>query len=72
MSIDQGTSLPEPHIKNNLQDDPFEELKIALDRNNESCSISENSDTEDTLDTPIDLTKNDDDPQGMVCTNAVI
>ena len=72
MSIDQDTSLPESLIKDTLQDDRIEELKITLERNTESCSISENSDTEDTLDTPIDLTKNDDDPQGMFCTNAVI
>ena len=72
MSINQDTSLQESHIKDALQDDAIEELKITLDRNNESCSISENSGTEDTLDTPIDLTKNDDDPQGMFCTNAVI
>ena len=72
MSIDQDTSLPESHINDTLQDDRIEELKMTLDRSNESCSISENSDTEHTLDTPIDLTKNDDDPQGMFCTNAVI
>ena len=72
MSINQDTSLHESHIKDTLQDDTIEELKIPLDRNNETCSISENSGTEDTLDTPIDLTKNDDDPQGMFCTNAVM
>ena len=71
MSIDEDTSLPESHINDTLQDDRIEELKMNLDRNNESCTISENSDTEDTLDTPIDLKKNDDDPQGMFCTNAV-
>ena len=72
MAISQDTSVHESHKKDTLQDDTIEDLKITLDRNNESCSISENSDTEDTLDTPIDLTKNDDDPQGMFCTNAVI
>ena len=70
MPINQDISVHESHIKDTLQDDTIEELKITLDRNNESCSISENSGTEDTLDTPIDLTKNDDDPQGMlVCVN---
>ena len=48
-----------------VQEDPIEELNITLDRSNDSGSVSGNSGTEDTLDTPIDLTKNDDDPQGF-------
>ena len=72
MSINQDTSVHESHIKDTLQDDTIEELKIILDGNRESCSISENSDTEDTMDTPIDLTKNDDDPQGMFYNDAVM
>ena len=65
MEIDQDTDLPGYHLKDTLQEDPIEEFDITLDRSNDNCSVSENSGTEDTLDSPIDLTKNDDDPQGL-------
>ena len=64
IEIDKDTDLPD-HIMDTVQEDPIEELNITLDRSNDGGSVSGNSGTEDTLDTPIDLTKNDDDPQGF-------
>ena len=66
MEIDKDTDLPGYHIMDTLKEDPIEELNITLDRGNDNGSVSGSSGTEDTLDTPIDLTKNDDDPQGLL------